>query len=353
MSRLRTNVAFAAFAVAAILVSIAVLSSYLASAPSASTVRLGYFPNMTHATAVYGVSHGDYQRALTSLNPDIRLQPIAFNAGPTAIQALLSNQVDLVFVGPSPTLSGLAVAGPDVLRVIAGASSGGALFVVQPELHLTSSADYAGRKFATPQLGNTQDVALKHYLFALGHTTRDRGGDVDVINVANPFILSLFRQRQIDGAWVPEPWATRLLREASGKVLLDERDLWAEHRFVTTHLVTTKRYLDAHHDIVTSFLEAHVNVTLNLQDLDSAERGIINAAIANLTGIHLEDATVEAAFRNLNITYDPIGPSLETYLDWAQDLDFISAGVSASALYDMTILDGILEARGLPPVGSE
>ncbi|TLZ75421.1 MAG: ABC transporter substrate-binding protein [Methanobacteriota archaeon] len=325
MARLRTNVAFAAVALSAILVSIAILAAYL-SVQSDSVVRLGYFPNVTHAQSLYGISTGAYQAALGSA---LTLEPRAFNAGPTGIAALLANRVDLLFVGPSPTLTGLAAVGPDVLRVIAGGASGGALFVIQPTLNLTTSANYTGRKFASPQLGNTQDIALKHFLLSEGHKTVDQGGDVEVINAANPNILSLFQLRQIDGAWVPEPWASRLVLEAGGKVFLDERSLWPNGRFVTTQLVTTKRYLDTHRDIVKRFLDdAITKVTLN----------------------RLANATIAAAFGNLNLTYDPIKSSLVTYLAWAQELGLLPAGVDTSGLYDLSLLNEILASRGLSPV---
>ena len=348
VGHLRTNLAFSAASIAAVLISSAVLFGYLSTAPSANTLRLGFFPNITHAQALFGIATGTFQRAFGS---DFAIQTMVFNAGPTAIQALLTNNVDLIFVGPSPTLSGLAVAGPDVLRVIAGAASGGASFVIQPYLDLSTNASFGGKKFATPQFGNTQDIALKHYLLTRGHKTLDQlGGDVDVINAANPIILSLFKLRQVDGAWVPEPWATRLVLEANGRVLLDERTLWPSGNFVTTHLVTTKRYLEAHRNILTKFLSSYVNVTLQLQRADASNLTVVNREITNLTGSQLSDETITRAFSNLSVTYDPIGPSLATYLTWAQDLGFIKLGITAASLYDLTLLNAILTARGLPPV---
>ena len=351
VSRLRTNVAFGAVVIAALLVSIIVLLGYLSSAPSASMIRLGYLPNVTHAQALFAVSTGLYQQAF---GPDFLIQAQAFNAGPAAMEALLSNRVDLVFVGPSPTLNGLAVTGPDAPdapRVIAGGASGGASFVVQPDVDLTTNASFAGKKFATPQAGNTQDIALKHYLKEVrGHRTLDQGGDVDVINAANPDIFTLFQLRQIDGAWVPEPWATRLVLEANARVYLDERSLWPNGQFVTTHLVTTKRYLDGHRDVLAKFLDVQVNVTLRPQGANASDLRAINDAIANVTGSGLLEATFATAFANLNITYDPIRTSLATYLAWAQDLGFIPSGVSASPLYDLRLLNEILSRRGLPTV---
>ncbi len=347
MGRTRTNILFAAVTIAALLSSVVVLWTYIASTPSDSVLRIGYFPNVTHAQALYGITTGFFQGAL---RPDVTLEPHVFNAGSDAVASLLANQVDVIFVGPSPTLNALAASGPDFIRVIAGGSSGGASFIVQPDLALDTNASFAGKKFASPQYGNTQDLALKHFLFTKGHRTLDRGGDVDVINAANPDILSLFQLRQIDGAWVPEPWASRLVLEAGGKIFLDEKTLWPNGRFVTTHLVTTKRYLDAHRLLLSRFLEAEVTATLRLQNLTLAAMETINNAIANATRTRLANVTLQTAFGNLNLIYDPIRTSLTTYLTWAQELGFLSSGVDASRLYDLSILNDILLKRGLAPV---
>jgi NitT/TauT family transport system substrate-binding protein len=303
---------------------------------------------VTHAQALYGIATGVFQGAL---RPDVTIEPHIFNAGSDAVASLLTNQADLIFVGPSPTLNALAAAGPDYIRIIAGGSSGGASFIVQPDLVLNSDASFSGKKFATPQRGNTQDLALKHFLLTKGHRTLDRGGDVDVINTANPEILTSFQLRRIDGAWVPEPWASRLVLEAGGKKFLDEKTLWPNGRFVTTHLVTTKRYLDAHRLLLSRFLDAEVTITLRLQNLTFAAMDTINNAIANVTKAPLPSATIQTAFGNLNLTYDPIRASLTTYLAWAQELGFLSADVDASRLYDLSILNDVLLKKGLAPVG--
>jgi NitT/TauT family transport system substrate-binding protein len=347
VGRVRTNIIFAVVTIAALLSSVVVLWTYIASTPSDSVLRLGYFPNVTHAQALYGITTGFFQGVL---QPDVTLEPLAFNDGSTAITSLLTNRVDMIFVGPSPTLKALAAAGPDYIRIIAGGSSGGAMFVIQPDLTLDTNASFAGKKFASPQYGNTQDLALKHFLFTKGHQTLDRGGDVDVINPANPDILSLFQLHQIDGAWVPEPWASRLVLEAHGKVLVDERSLWPNGRFVTTQIVTTKRYLDAHRLLLSRFLDAEVTMTLRLQNLTFPAMNTINNAIANVTRIRLANATLQAAFGNMNLTYDPIRTSLTTYLAWARELGLLSSGVDASRLYDLSLLNEVLMKRGLPPV---
>src|SRR5688572_17429069 len=189
------------------------------SAGSSDTVRLGYFPNITHAQALYGIETGLFERTLA---PDFKLETQHFNAGPSAFEALLTGQLDMTYVGPSPTLNAMAVTGGEVVRILGGTASGGARFIVRPDVVLEEDADFAGKSFASPQLGNTQDVSLKHYLKERGQRTTDQGGSVQVINAANPDILTLFVQGDIDGAWLPEPWATRLETDGGGKEFLDE-----------------------------------------------------------------------------------------------------------------------------------
>ena len=184
------------------------------------TVRLGYFPNLTHAVALVGVARGTFQKALGT---NVTLQTKMFTAGPAEIEALFANDIDIGYVGPSPATNGYVKSNGQALRIIAGAASGGALLIVRPQSNIKSASDLAGKKIADPQQGGTQDVALRYYLLTHGLKPADKGGNVQIVPTDNPTILTLFKQGQIDGAWVPEPWATRLVVEGNGKVFLDER----------------------------------------------------------------------------------------------------------------------------------
>jgi len=346
-SKLKTDILIIAVFLAVVLVVTGVLILSRPPPSSNTKLRLGYFPNMTHGPALYGVYTGIFQQYIGN---NTTLETKTFNAGPTAITALLANDVDIIYVGPSPTISGLAASGSDVLRIISGAASGGALFVVHPNIDLNSSANYSGKKFATPQLGNTQDVALKHYLLSIGHNTKDKGGDVDVINAQNSDILTLFKQHQIDGAWVPEPWATRLVLEGGGKVVFDERTLWPNSSFVTTHIVTTKSYLENHQDIVKKFLDANIEAINQINSDPAHATSVINDAIFTITGSRLADNTITASINNLNFTYDPLKTSFETQMQWSKDLGFISALQDTNAAYGLRCLNEVLSKRGLPVV---
>src|SRR2546428_7105604 len=220
------------------------------------TLNLGYFPNLTHAVALVGVERGTFQKVLGS---NVKLQTKTFNAGPAEIEALFAGDIDIGYVGPNPAINGYVKSHGTALRIIAGAASGGALFIVRPQSHIETPQDLAHKKFATPQLGGTQDVALRYYLQQHGLQTVDKGGTVQIVPTDNPNILTLFKQGSIDGAWVPEPWATRLIVEGNGKVFLDERSLWSNGKFTTTNIVVRKAFLDQHPDLVNKFLHAHVD----------------------------------------------------------------------------------------------
>src|SRR2546421_4179267 len=240
------------------------------------TLRLGYFPNLTHAVALVGVARGTFKDAL---GPNVPLETKTFNAGPALIEALFANDIDIGYVGPNPAINGYTKSNGAALRIIAGASSGGALFVVRPGAHIQSPKDLANKKLATPQVGGTQDVALRYYLQQHGLQTADKGGNVQIIPTDNPNILSLFQQGKIDGAWVPEPWATRLVVEGKGKIFVDERSLWPDGRFVTTNIVVRTAFLNQHADIVNKFLQADVETVGYIQANSQSTKRILNNEI--------------------------------------------------------------------------
>src|SRR5437763_9395260 len=246
-----------------------------------TVVHLGYFPNVTHAVAIVGVARGAFQSALGS---NVKLDTKTFNAGPALIEALFANQIDIGYVGPSPAINGYVKSHGVALRIIAGAASGGALFIVRPGANIQKAKDLANKKLADPQLGGTQDVSLRYYLQQNGLKTVDKGGNVQIIPTDNPTILTLFKQGKIDGAWVPEPWATRLIVEGNGRVLVDERTLWPDGKFVTTNVVVRTAFLNAHPDLVNKFLQAHVDTIQYILGNPESAKSIVNAQIKLITG---------------------------------------------------------------------
>ena len=216
------------------------------SAGEEVTLRLGYFPNVTHAPAIVGVDTGAFQDAL---GDNVTLETATFNAGTEAIEALFAESIDASFIGPNPAINGFAETDGEILRIVAGSTSGGASLVVSDDI--TEAADLAGATLASPALGGTQDVALRAWLADNGLVTDlSGGGDVEIINQANGDTLTAFQEGSIAGAWVPEPWATRLVLEGDGHVLVNEADLWPDGQFVTTHLIVATEFLEEHPDVV-------------------------------------------------------------------------------------------------------
>ena len=313
------------------------------------TLKIGYFPNINHAQAVIGLNNGDFQKILGN---NTKVETIVFNAGPSAVEALLANRIDATYIGPNPTINGYVASGGKDIRVISGVSSGGASFVVRNDAGIQSVKDLGGKKFASPELGNTQDVSLRKYLVNNGYKTAENGGNVTVVPVANADILTLFLKKEIDGAWVPEPWATRLVNEANGKIFVDERDLWPpQGKFVTANIIVRTDYLNQNPDVIKKLLEAHVNETLWINQNKEKAINDFNIELKKLTGKTIANNVLSNALTKLEFTYDPIKVSLFKDANDAYDLGLLAKGKSKpdlSNIYDLTILNKVLEEKGLP-----
>ena len=311
------------------------------------TLRIGYYPNINHAQAVIGLGKGDFQRALGN-NIEVKTQ--IFNAGPSAMEALFANQIDVTYIGPGPTINGYARSGGEVLRIISGSTSGGAVFVVRNDSGINSPQDLAKKKFATPELGNTQDIALRNYLLDNGLNTKEKGGNVEVLTVKNPDIVTLFLTKQIDGAWVPEPWGETLVKEGGGKILVDERDLWPpEGKFVTVNMIVRSDYLENNSDVIKKLLEAHIDETNWINSNKTAAIEPFNVELEKLTGKTLTEDILNASLSRIEFTYDPIRLSLFQDANDAYKMGFLPEQPNLSGIYDLTILDQVLQEKGLPP----
>jgi sulfonate transport system substrate-binding protein len=303
---------------------------------SPAAVRLGYFPNVTHAPALVGVADGLFQAELG----DVPLETFTFNAGTEAVEALFANAIDMTFIGPNPAINAYAQSEGVAIRIISGSTSGGAALVVKPEIN--EPADLAGLKIATPSLGNTQDVALRAWLKEQGfETTPEGGGDVSVVPQSNGQSLETFLSGEIDGAWVPEPWATRLVVEGEGKVLVDERDLWPNGEFVTTHLIVSTEFLETYPEAVEAVLRGLVKTIDQINADPTGSQETANASIEELTGSPLSPETMAGAWSTLTFTLDPIASSLRTSADKAVAVGLLEP-VDLGGIYSLDALNGIL-----------
>ena len=322
--------------------------------PQSRTLRIGYFPNLNHAQAVIGLQQGgDFQKILSAnandTNKDVSIEPFVFSAGPSAIEALFGGQIDVAYVGPNPAINGYLASDGQGLRIISGATSGGASFVVRNDSGINSVKDLGGKKYASPQLGNTQDVALRKFLSDNGFKTIQQGGNVTVVPVAPADILTLMLKKDIDGAWVPEPWATRLVKEANGKIFVDERELWPpDGKFVTANIIARTDYLNENPDIIERLLQAHVNETIWINENKDQSIIAFNEALRKITGKTIPEDEIRDAMTRLEFTYDPIKESLFKMADNAYKLGYLEnvrGELDLSNIFDLTILDDIISRR--------
>lgn len=315
---------------------------------SSPVVRVGYFPNITHAQAVIGIADGTYQKALGG---HAQIEAKVFNAGPSVIEALFAGQIDVAYIGPNPAINGYVKSKGAALKIIGGATSGGAALVVRGDTGIKTAADFRGKKIASPQLGNTQDVALRAWLQKQGIKLKDVGGDTQVIPTANPDILTLFRKKEIDAAWVPEPWAARLVHEAGGQIFLDERDLWPSGEFSTTCIIVSATFLKEHPEMVKAFLEAHVELTQRINADPATAKTKLNVEIERLTGAKLAPEILNEAWERQKVTYDPISFAFFASADAAFKLGFLGdSPPDLKNIFDLSTLNSVLSERGLPNV---
>jgi NitT/TauT family transport system substrate-binding protein len=325
------------------LIIVSFLLCVISQGLSQTVIRVGAFPNITHPQAMVGKANGWFEKAM---GPNVKIEWKSFNAGPSAIEALYAGSIDMTYIGPNPTISGYVRSQGEALKVISGAASGGASLVVRNNAGINKPEDFHGKKIASPQLGNTQDVALRAWLKSHGMKPKDKGGDVQVLPMANPDQLTLFLKQELDAAWAPEPWATRLIQEGNGRLFLDERDLWPNHQFVVTNLIVSTKFLKEHPDLVKNWVRANVELTDWINGNLPQAKQLLNSQIQKETGKALSPALIDASFGRFEATYDPIRSSLLTSAQSAYDAGFLGRQMpDLSGLYDLSFLNQVLAEK--------
>ncbi|MBT2405062.1 MULTISPECIES: aliphatic sulfonate ABC transporter substrate-binding protein [unclassified Streptomyces] len=312
---------------------------------SASEVRIGYFPNLTHATALVGIQEGLIAKELGGT----ALKPQTFNAGPSEIEALNGGSLDIGFIGPSPSINGYVKSKGSNLRIISGSASGGVKLVVNPD-KIKTLDDVKGKKIATPQKGNTQDVAFLNWISEKGWKVDPESGkgDVSVVRTDNKVTPDAFKQGSIDGAWVPEPTASKLVTKG-GKVLLDETDLWPDKKFVITNVIVSQKFLKEHADVVEAVLRGTVKTNEWINANQDKAKASANAALKSLSGKGLDAAVLDPAWSSILVTDDPLATTLKTESDWAVKAKLIEQP-DLAGIYDLTLLNKVLKGAGKPEV---
>jgi len=305
------------------------------------TIRAAHFPDIVHSQAMVGKARGTFEQML---GPKVKIDWKLFNAGPSAIEALFAGELDLSYIGPNPAINGYLKSKGEALRIVCGAASSGAGLVVRKDAGINCMDDFHGKKIATPQLGNTQDIACRSWLKENNFVLTEKGGDVQVIPIRNPDQLTLFLKKEIDAAWTKEPWVTRLIVEGNGKLFLDEKDLWPEGKFVTAHIIVSTRFLKQHRELVKQWIEAHVETTdwINRQPAEAKE--LINNEIKRIAGKALPLKVLDDAFSRTSLTYDPIKSSLLKSAERAYEAGFLGKQrPDISYIYDLSLLNEVLE----------
>jgi NitT/TauT family transport system substrate-binding protein len=295
--------------------------SVLASVGRADPIvlRVGHFPNITHAQGViaHALSRAGKGWFEQRLGPDVTIQWYVYNAGPSAMEAIFADSIDLTYVGPSPALNAYARSGGEEIRIIAGAANGGAALVVQPDGRIKFPSDFRGKKVATPQLGNTQDVACRSWLTQQGYKITQLGGDVLVVPTANPDQLNLFKLGQVDAVWTVEPWVSRLEMESDAKVFLEQTDT------VTTVLVSSAKFLSDHRDLAKKFAQANAELTDWIQKNPAEAQRLLSDELAIETTRKMPAELVARSWKRMKFTTDISLPPLEEFVADAQRAGFM------------------------------
>ncbi|KUN80524.1 sulfate ABC transporter substrate-binding protein [Streptomyces bungoensis] len=308
---------------------------------SADEVKIGYFPNLTHATALVGVQEGLFQKELGGT----AVKTATFNAGPSEIEALNAGSIDIGWIGPSPAINGYTKSDGKSLRIIGGSASGGVKLVVNPQ-KIKSLKDVRGKRIATPQLGNTQDVAFLNWAAEQGWRVDAQSGkgDVTVVRTDNKITPDAYKSGSVDGAWVPEPTASKLVAEGA-KVLLDESSLWPDKKFVITNIVVRQSFLKEHPDVVEAVLRGSVKTNEWINANPEKAKASANTALKELSGKALSADVIDPAWKSVTFLDDPLASTLGTEADHA-----VKAGLldkpDLKGIYDLAPLNKVLKAEG-------
>ena len=321
-------------------------SSEQKSEGSEDVLRLGIFPNLTHAPGYVALEEGLLDRTL----PGVDVQVTYFNSGSDAGAAITSGSIDATYIGPGPATA-LFLQPDSNVAIVSGVTSGGASFVVRKGSGISSPADLVGKKIAVPGFGNTQDVALRTWLHGQGLEANDAGGEVDVLAIDNPELLGLFEAGHLDGAWEPEPYPSLLVSSGVAEPFVDEADLWPDGQFTTTVLLVNTAFLDAHPDSVKGLVEANVRAIQLIQDDPATAKADAQAGLVKAGAPSLDQAVVDEAWSKLTFTVDPVAASLAQGAANAYALGLLEKSpTDLSGLFRLDQLNQVLGELQIPVI---
>ena len=313
-----------------LIASITVSLTGAVNAADSATLRVGHFPNITHAQAL--VAHNLSRQGKgwfeERLGPGLKIEWFVYNAGPSAMEAIFAQSIDLTYVGPGPALNAYTRSNGAEVRLLAGAANGGAALVVQPDQNLQTPADFRGKKIATPQLGNTQDISCRAWLTAGGLKITQLGGDAQVLPTQNPDQLSLFQQKRVDAVWTVEPWVSRLERESGGKILVEETDV------ATTVLVSSAKFLSAQRDLARKFAQAHAELTEWMAKNPEEAQKLVRAELLAETKSDIAPDLIAQSWKRIAFTAEVPRASVESFVQNSMKAGFIKSAPDLSKLFE-------------------
>ena len=305
-------------------------------------VRVGYFPNITHSQALVGRAQGSFQKAVGKKN---KIDWKLFNAGPAEIEALFAEAIDIAYIGPGPAINGYEKSKGDI-QIIAGVTDAGAIFVSKKGVVIKDLKDLSGKKIAVPQFGNTQDLTLRNILSQNGLKDKTKGGTVEIMQAANADILSLMQKGDIDAALVPEPWGSRLVKEAKANIILDYKEIFRKGKYTTAVVVVRAEFLKNHPQIVENFIRNHVDVTDYINENPDMAKKIVNKQITELTKKGIPNDVLDAAFKRLTITNNPEKDSVLDFVKYSVYEGFLKLEPDTKELFNLSILNKVLKEKG-------
>ena len=306
------------------------LFAFTAHAADSNTIRFGHFPNVTHAQGViaHALSRQGKGWFEERLGPGMKIEWYTYNAGPSAMEAIFARSIDVTYVGQGPALNAHFKSNGAEVRVISGAANAGAALVVRADSPIKAPADFRGKKIATPQLGNTQDISCRAWMKKNGLNVTLTGGDATIIPTANPDQLGLFQSGGVDAVWTVEPWVTRLEREAKGRVFLEDKDV------ITTWLVSSAAFLRDHRDLAKKIAEANVALTQWIRDHEAEAQTILIQELKEETKSDFAPEAVAQAWKRIKFTTDIPPNMIAQAVQDGKDAGFLKGNTDTSKLVE-------------------
>ena len=308
-------------------------------------IRVAFFPSIGHAVPIVGLGNGIFQNGI---GEEIKIETKIFDSGPQVIESIFSSSIDVAYVGPGPVINGFLKSDGKDIKILAGAASGGASFIVKSDSELDSIENFAGKRIASPQISNSQDVSLRHYLASNGLKPIEKGGTVFVLNVSKPDIYTLFAKGDIDGAWVSEPWATMLVQELDGVRLFNEEKLWPNEQFASVLLIARTNYIENNPEIIHNWIKSHEETVLWINSNPDKSKSMFSDFLLGYMGKSLPSEIIDESFSNLTITDDPIKNSVFTFAERADSLGYLGrSGYNLDGIFYNVDLKADLELTQL------